>query len=161
MAQALRRSTPELIRPQLNQTSPSPMTTADEGALKLETHLINLNVSATDRVGRAISGLKREDFSVYEDGVPQQLSFFAPEQSPFNLVLLIDTSGSMKDEIDLIKNTALHFLDVIFPQDSVAVITFSTDVVVVSQLTKDRDDLRDSIDLMTTPVGGTAFYDAL
>jgi VWFA-related protein len=120
-----------------------------------------LNVTATDSAGRAVPGLKQADFSVYEDGVPQRVSFFSPEQSPFNLVLLLDLSGSMKDEIELIKATAIHFLDVIRPQDNVAVITFTTDVTVVSHLTKDRDDLRESIDYMLAPAGGTAFYDAL
>jgi VWFA-related protein len=129
--------------------------------LKLETHLINLNVSATDNAGKAIPDLKQGDFSVYEDGVKQQISFFSPERSPFNLVLLIDLSGSMKDEIELIKETAIHFVDVIGAKDSVAVVTFTTDVTVISHLTKDRDDLRDSIDWMLAPAGGTAFYDAL
>ena len=162
MARALQRSNPQLIRPQRDQASPgNSANTADEGALKLETHLINLNVGAIDRDGRAIPGLKQDDFSIYEDGVLQRISFFSPERSPFNLVLLIDLSGSMRDEIELIKETALHFLDVISAQDSVAVITFTTDVTVVSHLTKDRDDLRESIEYMLAPAGGTAFYDAL
>src|SRR4030095_2125394 len=95
------------------------------------------------------------------DGVAQQISFFSPERSPFNLVLLIDLSGSVRDRMDLIRETALHFLDVISPQDSVAIVTFTTDVTVASHLTKDRDDLRDSVDFMLPPAGGTAFYDAL
>lgn len=163
MSQALRRSAPELIRRSSRVEQPADPKPADreESALKLETYLVNLNVSATDRAGRAIPDLKKEDFSVYEDGVLQRTSFFSPQRSPFNLVLLIDLSGSMREEIDLIKETAIHFLKVISSMDSVAVVTFSTDVVVVSQLTRDRDDLRDSIDYMLPPVGGTAFYDAL
>lgn len=163
MGLALRRSAPELIRrsSRVEQPGDPKPTDREEGALKLETYLVNLNVSATDRAGRAIPDLKKEDFSVYEDGVLQRTSFFSPQRSPFNLVLLIDLSGSMRDEIDNIKGTAMHFLDIISSTDSVAMVTFSTDVVVVSQLTRDRDDLRDSIDYMLPPVGGTAFYDAL
>ena len=161
MGEALRRSSPQLIRPHRDQTGTVGSLDKEEGALKLEAHLVNLNVSATDIAGRAVPGLKQADFSVYEDGVPQRVSFFSPEQSPFNLVLLLDLSGSMKDEIELIKATAIHFLDVIRPQDNVAVITFTTDVTAVSHLTKDRDDLRESIDYMLAPAGGTAFYDAL
>jgi VWFA-related protein len=67
----------------------------------------------------------------------------------------------MRDEIELIKQTASHFLDVIGAQDSIAVVAFSTDVIVVSQLTQDREDLRESIDYMLPPAGGTAFYDAI
>lgn len=161
MSGALRRSNPQLIRPRRDQPSTLNSPNIEEDALKLETHLVNLNVSATDKDGRAVPGLKKEDFSVYEDGVLQRISFFSPEQSPFNLILLIDLSGSMKDEIELIKETATHFLDVISAQDNVAVVTFTTDVTVVSHLTKDRDDLRESIDWMLAPAGGTAFYDAL
>ena len=161
MSRALRRSFPQLIRPQRDQPSTVNSPNPEEDALKLETHLVNLNVSATDSAGRAAPGLTREDFSIYEDGVKQQVSFFSPERSEFNLILLIDLSGSMKDEIELIKETAIHFLDVITAQDSVAVVTFTTDVRVVSHLTKDRDDLRESIDWMLAPVGGTSFYDAL
>jgi hypothetical protein len=163
MAEALRRSAPHLIRPSDRLGQPVEVNTAapPEDAVKLETYLVNLNVSATDRAGRAIPDLTKYDFTVYEDGIPQLISFFSPQRSPFNLVLLIDLSGSMKDELDLIKETALHFLEVISALDSVAVVTFTTDVVVVSHLTKDRDDLRDSIDFMLAPAGGTAFYDAL
>ena len=161
MSRALGRSNPQLIRPQRDQPAAVNSPDSEEGALKLETHLVNLNVSATDNAGKAIPDLKQGDFSVYEDGVKQQISFFSPEKSQFNLVLLIDLSGSMKDEIELIKETALHFLDVISVQDNVAVVTFTTDVTVVSHLTKDREDLRESIDYMLPPAGGTAFYDAL
>ncbi|HSB08183.1 MAG TPA: VWA domain-containing protein [Blastocatellia bacterium] len=161
MGEALRRTNPQLLRPQRDQTEPVSPTDSEEGALKLETHLINLNIGATDRTGRPIADLKPGDFNVYEDGVPQRISFFSPEQSPFNLVLLIDVSGSMKDDIELIKETAMHFLDVIRPQDSVGFVTFTTDVTVVSHLTKDRDDVRKNVERMLAPKGGTAFYDAL
>ena len=161
MSKALRRSNPQLIRPQRDQQSAVNRSQNEEGAVKLETHLVNLNVSATDKDGKAVEGLKQEDFSIYEDGVLQRISFFSPERSPFNLVLLIDLSGSMKDEIELIKETAIHFLDAISADDSVAVVTFTTDVTVVSHLTRDRDDLRESIHWMLAPAGGTSFYDAL
>jgi VWFA-related protein len=161
MGEALHKSNPQLIRTRREPNAPVASADNDDEALKLKTHLVNLNVSATDKAGKAVPGLKPENFSVFEDGVPQQVSFFSPEQSPFNLVLLLDLSGSMRDEIELIKETALHFLNVIGSQDSVAVVTFTTDVTVISQLTKDRDDLRESIDYMLAPAGGTSFYDAL
>ncbi|HEU4388538.1 MAG TPA: VWA domain-containing protein [Blastocatellia bacterium] len=161
MGQSLRREYPHLVRRPLDQGGPAAAEDRQEGALRLEAHLVNLNVSATDSGGRAVPGLKQGDFSVYEDGVPQRISFFSPEQSPFNLVLLLDLSGSMRDEVELLKETAIHFLSVIGSQDNVAVVTFTTDVTVVSHLTKDRDELRESIDYMLAPAGGTAFYDAL
>jgi VWFA-related protein len=163
MGQALRKSIPQLIQPgaRLDQTPSRDAVQTEEGSVKLETSLINLNVIVTDKSGKAIDGLAKEDFIIEEDSVPQQISFFSPQQSPFNLVLLIDLSGSMRDEIDLIKDTAAQFLNVVGAIDSVAMITFSSDVIVVSSLTKDREELRDSIQSMMAPAGGTAFYDAL
>jgi len=162
MGEALRKSAPQLIQSGARfEPIPAARTTSEEGAVKLETYLVNLNVSATDKAGKAMPGLTKNDFIVEEDGVPQKISFFSPQQSPFNLVLLIDLSTSMRDEIDLIKETAAHFLNVIGALDSVALVTFSTDVIVVSTLTKDREELGDSIQSIMAPVGGTAFYDAL
>ncbi|HZM84951.1 MAG TPA: VWA domain-containing protein [Blastocatellia bacterium] len=163
MSRALRKSNPQLIRPssRLDQSVPQKPADSEAEAVRLETYLVNLNVGAIDRAGRAIPGLTKADFKVYEDGVLQPISFFAPQESPFNLVLLLDLSGSVRDKIDLIRNTALQFIDVIRPQDSIAVITFTTDVTVVSHLTKDRDDLRESLEYILTPPSGTAFYDAL
>jgi VWFA-related protein len=162
MGEALRKSSPQLIQSGA-RLGPFPATKAtnDDGAVKLETYLVNLNVNAIDKAGKAVAGLTKNDFIVEENGVPQKISFFSPQQAPFNLVLLIDLSTSMRDEIDLIKETAAHFLNVISALDSVALVTFSTDVVVVSTLTKDHEELRESIQSMTSRVGGTAFYDAL
>jgi VWFA-related protein len=163
MSKALRERHPHLI--------PAPATSGEsvdlkekenqEEALKLETHLVNLNVTVTDRNGKAITGLTQNDFSIYEENVLQNVTFFSPEKAPFNLVLLLDMSGSVRDKIALIKETALHFLDVISPQDNVAVITFTRDVTVVSHLTNNREQLRESIRNLQAPVGGTSFYDAL
>ena len=162
MGQALSKSAPKLIQSGARlEPIPATGTMSEEGAVKLETYLVNLNVSAIDKAGKAIAGLTTNDFIVEEDGVPQKISFFSPQQSPFNLVLLIDLSTSMRDEIDLIRETAAHFLNVITALDSVAVVTFSTDVIVVSTLTNHHEEVRDSIQSMIAPVGGTAFYDAL
>ena len=133
----------------------------DEPLVKLETQLVNLNVSVMDRHGKAVSGLTLKDFIVSEEDDAQQITFFSPEQAPFNLVLLMDMSGSVRNKLDLIKEAALHFLDVIGPEDRVAVVTFTTDVQVVSPLTGDRDALRERVRELKPPSGGTSFYDAL
>jgi VWFA-related protein len=142
-------------------TRRSSTTKADEGVIKLESALVNLNVSATDRQGRSLTNLKKEDFEVWENGEPQKIEFFAPQAAPFNLVLLLDLSGSIYDKIEVVKSAALHFLDVIGPQDKVAVVTFTREVKVLSQLTANRDLLRKRIKAIERPEGGTAFYEAL
>ncbi|HXG65420.1 MAG TPA: VWA domain-containing protein, partial [Blastocatellia bacterium] len=132
-----------------------------EDTIVLKTSLVSLNVSVTDRSGKCLSDLKREDFQVFEDDAPQQVEFFAPTSAPFNLVLLLDLSGSISDKIDVVKTAALRFLEVIGPQDKVAVVTFTRRVRVLSGLTADRDLLRKRIKEVEKSEGGTALYEAV
>jgi VWFA-related protein len=120
-----------------------------------------MNVSVTDRGGKTLAGLKKEDFKVAENGEEQQVEFFAPSTAPFNLVLLLDLSGSITDKIEVVKSAALHFLDVVGPEDKVAVVTFTRQPTVISNLTNNRDLLRKRIKAIKKPEGGTAFYEAL
>ncbi len=134
---------------------------SDDKTLVLESALVNLNVSVTDRSGKAFGSLKREDFRVFENNEPQTVEFFAASNTPFNLVLLLDLSGSIKDKLKVIKSAALHFLDVIGPHDKVAVLAFTRTVRVISPLTGDRESLKNSIKNIEVAEGGTAFYEAL
>jgi VWFA-related protein len=130
-------------------------------AVVLKAALVNLNVSVTNRSGIALANLKKEDFEVAENGEQQRVEFFQTATAPFNLVLVLDLSGSIKDKLDVVKSAALRFLEVIGPQDKVAVVAFTHEVKVVSQLTSDRDELRRRIKAIERPEGGTAFYEAL
>jgi VWFA-related protein len=120
-----------------------------------------MNVSVTTRAGLALGNLKKEDFQITENGDNQTIEFFAPASTPFNLVLVIDLSGSIKDKLDIIKSAALKFLDVLGSQDKVAVVAFTDEIRVVSQLTSDRDELKRRIKAIERPQGGTAFYEAM
>ena len=140
--------------------SPVENDTGDE-AVVLKAALVNLNVSVTNRSGLALANLKKEDFEVAENGESQRVEFFQAATAPFNLVLVLDLSGSIKDKLDVVKSAALRFLEVIGPQDKVAVVAFTHEVRVVSQLTSDRDELRRRIKSIERPEGGTAFYEAL
>jgi len=133
----------------------------EDAEVKLQTQLVVLNASVTDRDGRAVSGLRQEDFKIYEDEVLQETFSFSPEKSPFNLVLLIDLSASVTAGLDLIKEAALHFLDVIGPNDKVAIITFASDINVVSHLSNDRQNLQKDILMLRPPGISTEFYDAV
>ncbi|HVG18139.1 MAG TPA: VWA domain-containing protein, partial [Blastocatellia bacterium] len=138
-------------------------TGADPGdeAVVLKAALVNLSVSVTNRSGVALANLKKEDFEVEENGRRQKVEFFQTTTAPFNLVLVLDLSGSIKDKLDVVKSAALRFLDVIGPQDKVAVVAFTHEIKVVSQLTSDRDELRRRIKAIERPEGGTAFYEAM
>ena len=134
---------------------------SDEEAITLKAALVNLNVSVTNHSGLALGNLKKEEFQVAENGEQQRIEFFAASNAPFNLVLLIDLSGSIKDKLEVIKSAALKFLDVLGPQDKVAVVSFTDQIRVVSQLTSDRDELKRRIRAIERPQGGTAFYEAV
>src|SRR6185369_13556568 len=111
------------------------------GEIKLEAQFVNLIISAIDRDNKAIPGLSKDDFRIYEDGVLQSVSLFSTERTPFNLILLLDLSGSVEDRSQFMKEVSLHFLDVVSPNDNVGLVSFSTDVTVISHLTNDRQKL--------------------
>lgn len=154
--------------PVLNKTEASPVehpeTNRDERGsevVRLESRLITLNVKVSDRSGRAISTLTKDDFLVYDDGVQQEAAFFAPVTAPIDLVLLLDLSGSIKEKRNVLKRAAIRFVDELSAADQVAVMTFTRRFQVVSGLTADRSLLRRRIEEINAGDGGTSFYDAL
>ncbi|HSB12114.1 MAG TPA: VWA domain-containing protein [Blastocatellia bacterium] len=143
------------------EESATTRTTHDEEAILLKAALVNLNVSVTNRSGAALGNLKKEDFDVAENGEAQKIEFFQSTSTPFNLVLALDLSGSIKEKLDVVKSAALRFLEVVGPQDKVAVVSFTDQIRVVSQLTGDREELKRRIKAIDRPQGGTAFYEAM
>lgn len=122
--------------------------------------LLRLNASVTDRNGRAIGGMKESDFSVYEDGIERRVTKVAATQEPFNLVLLLDVSGSVEERIDFIRKAARDFLFTASPQDRIAIISFRDDIQVISDFTTDRRLLSRKLDEIDAG-GPTSLYDAL
>jgi VWFA-related protein len=111
--------------------------------------------------GNPVSDLQQKDFLVFEDGKPQEIVFFAGEDSPFDLVLLLDLSGSSKDKVKLIRNSAKRFVDSTRPMDRVAIVAFADVIKIVSPLTWDRELLKDAIEEIRDPLSGTNFWDSL
>jgi len=134
---------------------------AEDEAIVLNSSLVSLNVSVTNRSGSALANLSKADFDVFENGEQQKIEFFAPSSAPFNLVLVLDLSGSIQDKLNLVKSAASKFLDVIGPNDKVAVLTFTDQVRVVSPLSSNRDLVRKRIKTIDQATGGTAFYEAM
>jgi VWFA-related protein len=130
--------------------------------IRIDSDLVNLNVSILSRnPGSAASHLEQKDFAVFENGAPQEISFFASVDAPFDLVLLLDLSGSTSDKIGLIRKSAKRFVDAARPIDRIAIFTFTSDIQVVSKLSSDHNALKKSIDDIDSPSGGTNFWDAL
>ena len=122
--------------------------------------LLRFNASVTDRNGRAIGGMKESDFTVYENGVERQVTKVVPTNEPFNLVLLLDVSGSVEERIEFIRKAARDFLNTTSPQDRIAIISFRDDIQVISDFSTDRRMLSRKLDEIDAG-GGTALYDAL
>jgi VWFA-related protein len=127
----------------------------------IDTNLVNLNVSVFDHKSNKPKMLAQRDFVVFDNGAPQEISFFAAADTPFDLVLLLDLSASTTKKIELIRKSAKRFVDATRPGDRIAVVTFTADIQTVAKLTDDRNALKESIDGIQEPSGGTNFWDAL
>lgn len=160
---------PELIAPDSSKppagTPSKPLTGPEEisegDVIRVDTQLVSVNVSVIDRgTNRGVNDLTKNDFRLYEDRVEQQIANFDSASAPFNLVLLIDLSGSTAKVVELIKSAALHFVDAARPFDRIGVITFAGGQVVVSPLTTDRQALHQRIAAIEKPQGSTKLYDS-
>ncbi len=142
--------------------SNTPEEVSEDDVIRVDTELVSVNVSVVDRgTSRGVNDLTKEDFRLYEDNAAQQIQHFESSSAPFNLVLLIDLSGSTTKVVDLIKAAALHFVDAARPFDRIGVITFAGGQVVVSPLTTDHAALHSRIDAIQRPEGSTKLYDSL
>lgn len=122
--------------------------------------LVALNVSVTDTNKAFASGLSRDDFEVYEDGVRQDVQFFAATEVPLDLILLIDGSSSMTDKVSFVHKAASGFIDTMRPEDRAAVVSFADGVRVLQPMTSDRATVRAAID-QTGARGATALHNAI
>jgi Ca-activated chloride channel family protein len=122
--------------------------------------LVALNVTVMDGNKKFVTGLQPQDFAVYEDGVQQQVQFFESKNVPVDLILLIDTSASMSDKMDVVHDAAEGFLKTLRPNDRGAVVAFSDNVDVLQALTTDRAALDTAIET-TRAHGSTALNNAL
>ena len=129
--------------------------------IRVDSQLVTLNLSVIDRnTNRGLVGLTRSDFRLFENGTEQQVLQFDSSNVPFDLLLLIDLSGSTRDVVKLIRAAALRFIDAARPSDRIGVITFAGQPAVISPLTLDRQILRERVNAMDTSPGDTKLYDA-
>ena len=142
------------------QTPASNVSRREESAIKLHARVVNLNIKVVDPSGRPSRQLRREEFVVLEDNVPQEVTYFEPVAAPVNLLLLLDLSGSIGGKLHAMKKAAKKFVDSLGRDDRVAVATFTTHFQAISDLTTDRNKLKQCIDRIVNPGGDTALYDA-
>lgn len=139
--------------------------------IRLKTDLVTVTASVTGVTGGAIKSLKAGDFAIYEDGVKQKIAHFAATEEPYTLLLLLDVSGSTRDDIALMKRAARNFLGELRFDDRVGVIVFSREIEMIAEFTDPRAQAASAIDGIGMAEGeeghrftsktGTSFYDAL
>lgn len=143
-------------------TSTGPQEVDEGDVVRVDTELVTLNVSVIGRgTNRGLPNLTQKDFRLYEDGAEQEIAHFDSSAAPFNLVLLIDLSGSTHEVVNIIRNAALRFVAAARPADRIAVVTFANAPVIVSRLTNDRAALRSRINSIEEPKGSTKVYDSI
>jgi VWFA-related protein len=114
----------------------------DDDVIRVNTDLVVLNVTVTDKAGQYVKGMKASDFKVYEDGVEvktNMIASFSLQESPYAAVVLLDSSGSMEARFSLARSAAIRFLDGLRPEDVAAVYRFDSKVERVQEFSGGRD----------------------
>jgi VWFA-related protein len=164
----LRVPSPPVATAQSDEPQPSgnqPSETVEEqigpgDVLRVDTTLVTVPVSITDRDGRYIADLRREEFRVWEDGIEQSIAYFAAVEKPFTVVLMLDTSTSTWSKLRQIKQAAVAFVEQLRPDDQVMVVSFASGLTVKGDPTTDREKTRKAIN--GTGKGlSTHLYDAM
>jgi Ca-activated chloride channel family protein len=137
--------------------------------VRVETQLVSVPAVVTDGAGHPVAGLRAENFRIFENGQLQTITNFATSEAPFEVALLLDTSGSTRADVALIRRAANLFIESLRAGDRVAIVSFNTvreendslaTVEVKTPLTSDRNALRRALDNVGAS-NGTPFYDAL
>lgn len=149
---------------------PTPPTPEEETeVVRIDTELVDVPVAVQDKAGKPILNLKGLNFVIFEDDKKQEIAEFAATSAPFEIALLLDTSGSTRSELKTIRRAAQYFIDSLRPGDRVAIVSFRSEVAdgrslavseVITQLTEDRESLRAALARVTTS-NGTPYYDAV
>jgi hypothetical protein len=143
--------------PEPTETQPGDQ---DIEKLKIDTNLVTVPVIASSRTGTYIADLKKEEFKLSEDGVPQEIAFLASVDAPFHVVLMLDSSNSTEEKLPQIQRAAIAFLEQLAPKDQVKVISFDGELHDWNDFTSDKAALRSAISRTKTG-NETHVYDAV
>jgi VWFA-related protein len=138
----------------------APDEATDEPGISIATNEVLLPITVRDQNERFVSNLTAQNFSIYEDGVQQQVSSFALKRLPVHVLLMLDTSSSVQREIEDFKAAALDFAERLDAQDSLSLIKFDDRIELVLDWTTSRGALRRSLNRLTTGMF-TKFHDAM
>jgi Ca-activated chloride channel homolog len=147
---------------QNEKVAPPSAAVNDDTRITLDVNRVNMLFTVSDKKGRFVTDLKKEDFEIVEEKKPQSVvEFVAETDLPLRLAVVIDTSNSIRDRFRFQQEAAIEFINsVMRPEDKAVVVSFDTGPELVSDLTSDTSKLSQAVRSLR-PGGGTAFYDAL
>ena len=132
----------------------------DQPTFRAGVEVVSLNVTVTEKDGRFVSGLPQDAFSVFEDGVKQDVIFFSGTQLPTALGLLVDTSASMNDKLPIAQKAAIGFVERMRAHDILTIVDFDSRAEILQGFTSDQSELTAAI-RRTTAGGSTSLYNAI
>jgi len=142
-------------------STPGPEEVGEGDVVRVDTTLVTVPVSVLDRQGRFVPNLRREDFSVFENGVEQAIAYFEPAEKPFTVALLLDTSASTHFHLSEIKEAAIAFAKQLRPQDRVLIVSFNDEVLLLTEATNDSNLIETVIEENANTGNSTRLYDAV
>ena len=140
---------------------PTPEDVDENDVVRVDTTLVTVPVSVVDRQGRFIPNLKKEDFTLSENGVDQSIAYFEPAEKPFTVALLLDTSASTHFHLSEIREAAIEFAKQLRPQDRVLVVSFNDEVLLLTEATNDATLIESVIEENANTGSSTRLYDAV
>jgi hypothetical protein len=143
-----------------NTQAPTSSGGSDEDVQRVETNLITIPVSVYDRHGLYVQKLQKENFTIFEDGKPQQIEYFGTDEKPFTVIMLLDISPSTVYAMEDIQSAAMAFVKQLKSHDRVMVVAFDRKLHVLTELTGDRGAIQKAITKADFG-SGTALYDAV
>ncbi len=146
------------VKPELE--SKSPQEAQKDFRIGVNVDLVVVHTSVTDKNGLFVTGLAKENFKLFEDGIGQNIISFSREDVPVSLGIVLDTSGSMRDKMENVNRAALAFIRAGNPDDEEFLIGFNSEVELLEDYTNDADLITDTLN-NTIVTGGTALYDAI
>jgi Ca-activated chloride channel family protein len=134
----------------------------DNTPIKVDTLLLTMPLTVSDKNGRNVAGLKKENFSIFENGLEQDIEYFFNEEAPMNVAILVDTSASTKDVLDKIQKAARDFVKIFRPEDKGIIVSFNYRTKFLSELTSDQKKLSNAIEQASiTDKAGSDMNDAV
>lgn len=152
--------TPDVTPTQTETSTEPPIEIQETESVKVQTNLVTVPIIVSDRNDVYVPDMRQDEFSIEENGVKQDVAFFASTTLPFHVVLMIDTSGSTSEKLGQIQRAATAFVNELQPQDRVKLISFDDDIRDYGDFTNSREALRGAISRMRSG-NGTKLYDAM